>query len=121
MSPSLSVVRTTGAAVALALAPILLMYGCKDASRDPPAAAAKADQIAKNFAGMENLGQQLTQLNADLNRVKTSMAKVESDTESRLKATEQDIESINVYRLQLNQTMTTLQNNVNALQQKVGQ
>ena len=85
------------------------------------AASAKADQIAKNFAGMENLGQQLTQLNADLNRVKTSMAKVESDTESRLKATEQDIESINVYRLQLNQKLTTLQNNVNTLQQRVGQ
>lgn len=85
------------------------------------AATAKADQIAKNFAGMENLGQQLTQLNADLNRVKTAMTKVESETESRLKATEQDIESINVYRLQTNQTITTLQNNLNALQQRVGQ
>lgn len=85
------------------------------------AAQARVEQISKNFAGMENLGQQLTLLNADLNRVKTTMTKVETDTESRLKATEQDIESINVYRLQLNQTITALQNNVNTLQQRVGQ
>jgi chromosome segregation ATPase len=80
----------------------------------------KIEEINKNFSGMTNLGQQLTTLNADLNRVKTAMNKVESDVNSRLKATEDDIESINVYRLQLNQTMTTLQNNLNALQQKVG-
>ena len=85
------------------------------------AAQAKVEQIGKNFAGMENLGQQLTTLNADLNRVKTAMTKVESETEARLKATEQDIESINVYRLQVNQTLTTLQTNVNTLQQRVGQ
>lgn len=85
------------------------------------AIAARIEDINKNFAGMNNLGPQLTQLNADLNRVKTAMTQVQEDVESRLKATEQDIESINVYRLQLNQTMTTLQNRVNTLQQRVGQ
>jgi chromosome segregation ATPase len=65
---------------------------------------------------MANLGQQLTQLNADLNRVKLSM----EDTNSRTKTAEEDIESINVYRLQLNQTITNLQSSISALQQKVG-
>lgn len=81
----------------------------------------RLEEINKNFSGMSNLGQQLTQLNADLNRVKTSMTQVEEGVESRLTATEQDIESINVYRLQLNQTMTSLQNSINTLQQRVGQ
>jgi methyl-accepting chemotaxis protein len=81
----------------------------------------RIEDINKNFSGMSNLGQQLTQLNADLNRVKTAMTQVQDDVEGRLSATEQDIESINVYRLQLNQTLTALQNSVNTLQQRVGQ
>jgi chromosome segregation ATPase len=81
---------------------------------------ARIDEINQNFAGMDDLGQQLTQLNADLNRVKTSMAAVQDDVGSRLAAFEQDIESINVYRLQVNQTITTLQDSVNRLQQRVG-
>lgn len=76
----------------------------------------RLEEINKNFAGMANLGQQLTQLNADLNRVKLSM----EDTNSRTKTAEEDIESINVYRLQLNQTITNLQSSISALQQKVG-
>ncbi len=80
----------------------------------------KIDVITRNTAGMENLGQQLTQLNADLNRVKVAMNKLESETNKRLGGTEQDIESINVYRLQTNQTIANLQNSINALQQKVG-
>ena len=77
----------------------------------------RIEDINKNFSGMTNLGQQLTQLNADLNRVKLSV----EDVNDRMKAGEEDIESINVYRLQLNQTIATLQNNINALQQRVGQ
>ncbi len=83
-------------------------------------AQTKIDQLVRNSAGMDNLGQQLTQLNADLNRVKVAMNKVEADTEKRLHGTEQDIESINVFRLQMNQTIAGLQNSINALQQKVG-
>ncbi len=81
---------------------------------------ARIDEINRNFAGMDDLGQQLTVLNADLNRVKTAMESVQRDVESRLASTENDIESINVYRLQTNQTLTTLQSSINALQQKVG-
>jgi chromosome segregation ATPase len=82
---------------------------------------ARIDEINRNFAGMDNLGQQLTVLNADLNRVKTAMETVQQDVEGRLRSTEADIESINVYRLQINQTLTTLQSSINALQQRVGQ
>jgi chromosome segregation ATPase len=81
---------------------------------------ARIDEINRNFAGMDNLGQQLTVLNADLNRVKTSMATVEQDVENRLQTAEQDIESINVYRLQVNQTLSALQDSINRLQQRVG-
>src|SRR6188508_1501489 len=44
MSPSMSHVRKCGAA--LALVPFLLMLGCKDASKDKPAVAAKAEDPA---------------------------------------------------------------------------
>jgi len=88
--------------------------------RNVTAMQARIDEINQNFAGMDDLGQQLTLLNADLNRVKTSMAAVQEDVTSRLNAFEQDIESINIYRLQVNQTITTLQDSVNRLQQRVG-
>jgi DNA repair exonuclease SbcCD ATPase subunit len=81
---------------------------------------ARIDEINRNFAGMDNLGEQLTLLNADLNRVKTSMSSVQEQVNSRLNSFEQDIESINVYRLQVNQTIATLQENLNRLQQRVG-
>jgi archaellum component FlaC len=84
------------------------------------AVQARIDEINRNFAGMDDLGQQLTLLNADLNRVKTSMTAVQEDVTSRLNSFEQDIESINIYRLQVNQTITTLQDSVNRLQQRVG-
>lgn len=81
---------------------------------------ARIDEINQNFAGMDNLGEQLTLLNADLNRVKTSMTAVQEQVSSRLNTFEQDIESINVYRLQVNQTIATLQDSLNRLQQRVG-
>ena len=79
-------------------------------------ATTRIDQVVKNMAGMDNLGQQLTTLNADLNRTKNSMTKLESG----VRAVEQDIEAVNVFRLQTNQSINNLQNSVNALQQKVG-
>ncbi|MES2626482.1 MAG: hypothetical protein V4628_14455 [Pseudomonadota bacterium] len=81
----------------------------------------RIEQINQNFAGMDDLGDQLTDINADLNRVKASMTSVEKDVESRLMTAEEDIESINVFRLQINQTLTSLQENVNRLQSRVGQ
>jgi chromosome segregation ATPase len=68
-----------------------------------------------------NLGTQLTTLNADLTRVKTAMDKVQTDVQTRLSASEQDIESINRFRLQVNQNLSALQESVNRLQQRVGQ
>ena len=82
---------------------------------------ARIDEINRNFAGMDDLGGQLTELNADLNRTKIAMTEVQNDVEQRVSAMQQDIESINVYRLQTNQTLTNLQNSINALQQRVGQ
>ncbi|MDT8397212.1 MAG: hypothetical protein RQ899_01180 [Pseudomonadales bacterium] len=76
--------------------------------------------ITGNIAGIGNLGQQLTALNADLNRVKASMSTLESDMTSRVNNAEQDIESINAYRLQMNQTVSTLQDSINRLQQRLG-
>jgi len=81
----------------------------------------RVDQINKNFSGMDNLGSQLTALNADLNRVKLAMDSVQGGVETRLNATEQDIESINIYRLQVNQTLAALQESINRLQTRVGQ
>jgi chromosome segregation ATPase len=81
---------------------------------------ARIDEINKNFSGMDDLGTQLTTLNADLNRTKTAMQTVQDDVEARVSAMEQDIESINVYRLTTNQTLTTLQNSINNLQQRIG-
>lgn len=81
---------------------------------------ARIDEINQNFSGMDDLGTQLTTLNADLNRTKTAMQTVQDDVEARVSAMEQDIESINVYRLTTNQTLTTLQNSINNLQQRIG-
>ena len=44
MSPSMSHVRNAGAA--LALVPILLVFGCKDAPKEPPVQEAKAEDPA---------------------------------------------------------------------------
>jgi chromosome segregation ATPase len=81
---------------------------------------ARIDEINRNFAGMDDLGQQLTVLNADLNRTKTTMDAIKTDVETRVRAMEQDIESVNVYRLQTNQTLTNLQNSINSLQSRLG-
>jgi chromosome segregation ATPase len=81
---------------------------------------ARIDEINRNFAGMDDLGDQLTMLNADLNRTKIAMDAIKSDVEARVSAMEQDIESVNVYRLQTNQTLTNLQNSINSLQSRLG-
>jgi chromosome segregation ATPase len=80
---------------------------------------ARIDEINRNFAGMDDLGDQLTVLNADLNRTKTAMETTKRDVEARVSAMEQDIESVNIYRLQTNQTLTNLQNSINSLQSRL--
>lgn len=87
----------------------------------------RLETITSNITGIDNFGLQLITINDDLNLVKISMASLEeglvgeTGLASRLGTTEQDIESINIYRLQLNQTINSMQNNINNLQQRLGQ
>jgi len=81
----------------------------------------RLETITSNIAGMDDLDQQLSSINTDLNTVKTSVNALQNGLTSRVNSTEQDIESINVYRLQLNQTINNMQGSINALQQIVGQ
>ena len=88
---------------------ILGLHACFTAQSHDPSAALLMD--GRTIAATEE---------ERLNRVKTSMTSVEQDVENRLRTAEEDIESINVYRLQTNQTLTTLQTSINTLQQRVG-
>lgn len=81
----------------------------------------RLETITSNIAGMDDLDQQLTSIRSDLNGVKTSVSSLQNGLTGRVNSTEQDIESINVYRLQLNQTINSMQDSINALQQRVGQ
>jgi hypothetical protein len=80
----------------------------------------RLEAVSTNIAGMDNLDDQLSGILADLNGVKTSVASLQNGLASRVNSTEQDIESINVYRLQLNQTLDAIQGRINELQQRVG-
>lgn len=80
----------------------------------------RLETITSNIAGMDDLDQQLSTIMSDLDGVKTNVASLQNGLVSRVNSTEQDIESINVYRLQLNQTLDTIQTRINELQQRVG-
>ena len=80
----------------------------------------RLETVTANIAGMDNLDQQLSSILSDLNGVKTSVATLQNGLANRVNSTEQDIESINVYRLQLNQTLDIIQTRINELQQRVG-
>ncbi len=80
----------------------------------------RLETISSNIAGMDNLDTQLSGIQSDLNTVKSSVASLQNGLVSRVNSTEQDIESINVYRLQLNQTLDLIQDRISELQQRVG-
>jgi len=80
----------------------------------------RLETVSNNIVGMDNLDEQLSGILSDLNGVKSSVASLQNGLGSRVDSTEQDIESINVYRLQLNQTLDTIQARINELQQRVG-
>jgi chromosome segregation ATPase len=82
---------------------------------------ARIDEINKNFAGMDNLGQQLTLLNADLNRVKTTMTDMEDKFTASLADLARERESLILFRQQTLETIRNLQDNINRLQAQVGQ
>jgi hypothetical protein len=69
---------------------------------------------------MDDLDTQLSGIQVDLNGVITTVATLQNGLISRVNSTEQDIESINVYRLQLNQTLNAIQTRLNELQSLVG-
>lgn len=80
----------------------------------------RIETVSNNIAGMDDLDNQLSSILSDLNGVKTSVATLQNGLVNRVNSTEQDIESINVYRLQLNQTLNSIQDRISDLQQRVG-
>lgn len=79
----------------------------------------RVNTITENIASMEDIDRQITALQAQMNQAESSIDNLES-IGNRVLTTEQDIESINVYRLQLNQTISTLRDQIRNLQQRVG-
>lgn len=77
----------------------------------------RLEVITGNIANLDRFSQQLTGLNQDITRLKASVEAL-SGLQSRLVVTEQDIESINVHRLQVNQSLSTLQEQVRNLQNR---
>jgi hypothetical protein len=59
---------------------------------------------------------QLSNLQTRLETVSNNIATLQNGLANRVNSTEQDIESINVYRLQLNQTLNAIQTRLNELQ-----
>ena len=80
----------------------------------------RLETVSNNIAGMDDLDTQLSGIQVDLNGVITTVATLQNCLASRVNSTEQDIESINVYRLQLNQTLNAIQTRLNELQTLVG-
>ena len=80
----------------------------------------RLETVSNNIAGMDDLDTQLSGIQVDLNGVITTVATLQNGLISRVNSTEQDIESINVYRLQLNQTLNAIQTRLNELQSLVG-
>ena len=76
----------------------------------------RLETVSNNIAGMDDLGSQLSSIQTDLNGVITTVATLQNGLANRVNSTEQDIESINVYRLQLNQTLNAIQTRLNELQ-----
>jgi chromosome segregation ATPase len=80
----------------------------------------RLETVSNNIAGMDDLDTQLSSIQVDLNGVITTVATLQNGLANRVNSTEQDIESINVYRLQLNQTLNAIQTRLNELQSLVG-
>lgn len=77
--------------------------------------------LNSSVAGLNNLNinQQLSSINSDLNTLKSSLALEGSGLDERVNINEQDIESINLYRLSLNQTLNSIQQSLNELEERV--
>ena len=77
--------------------------------------------LNSSVAGLNNLNinQQLTSITGDLDTLKSSLALEGSGLDDRVNINEQDIESINLYRLSLNQTLNSIQQSLNELEERV--
>ena len=80
----------------------------------------RLETISNNIAGMDNLDQQLNDIQGDISGLKTTMDGLQSNMAGRISTTEQDIESINIHRLQITQTLNTIQSKINGLEQRLG-
>ena len=78
----------------------------------------KLEAINNSLGRISALDRQLVTLGEDLKSVKASIPTQDTGLADRINTNEQDIESINIYRLQLNQTINSLKNSVNDLQQQ---
>lgn len=81
----------------------------------------RVDNIASNLSSLENAGRQLQSLNDEVNTLARELDSLQGDLSDRVAANEQDIESINVYRLQLNQTIPQLEQSIRQVQERLGQ
>lgn len=79
------------------------------------------NSLNSSVAGLNNLNinQRLSSITADLDTLKSSMALEDSGLADRVNINEQDIESINLYRLSLNQTINSIQQSLNELEERV--
>lgn len=79
------------------------------------------NSLNSNVAGLNNLNinQQLTSITGDLDTLKSSLELEGSGLADRVNINEQDIESINLYRLSLNQTLNSIQQSLNELEERV--
>lgn len=79
------------------------------------------NSLNSSVAGLNNLNisQQLSSITTDLDTLKSSMALEDSGLADRVNINEQDIESINLYRLSLNQTINSIQQSLNELEERV--
>ncbi|MFL2840299.1 MAG: hypothetical protein ACJ0BT_00430 [Pseudohongiellaceae bacterium] len=66
-----------------------------------------------------NINEQLISITGDLDTLKSAMAFEDSGLGNRVNINEQDIESINLYRLSLNQTINSIQKSLNELEERV--
>ena len=80
----------------------------------------RVDTITANVASMENIDRELQALSENLAQLSARM-EILQPISSRVQTAEQDIESINVYRLQMNQTISTMQDQIRDLQQRLAQ
>lgn len=78
----------------------------------------RINTITENVAAMEDIDQQISTVQERLDELESNVDNL-GPIANRVRTAEQDIESINVYRLQMNQTISTMRDQIQNLQQRV--